>query len=54
MRTHTAGIDQGETSVLRVFQSRAETRAFYNKISKVYDLLAEKVRSLYARRDWNC
>jgi demethylmenaquinone methyltransferase/2-methoxy-6-polyprenyl-1,4-benzoquinol methylase len=27
--------------VLRVFQSRDETRAFYNKISKVYDLLAE-------------
>jgi ubiquinone/menaquinone biosynthesis C-methylase UbiE len=28
--------------ILPVFQSKAETRAFYNKISKVYDLLAEK------------
>ena len=27
--------------VLRVFQSKAETRAFYDKISSVYDLLAE-------------
>ena len=27
--------------VLRVFQSKAETRAFYDKISHVYDLLAE-------------
>jgi len=25
----------------RVFQTRAETKAYYNKISKVYDLLAE-------------
>ncbi len=28
--------------VLRVFQTRNETRAFYNKISRVYDLLAER------------
>lgn len=34
------GVSQPE--VLRVFQSKDETRAFYNKISKVYDLLAEK------------
>ncbi len=27
--------------VLRVFQSKDETRAFYNKISQVYDLLAD-------------
>jgi demethylmenaquinone methyltransferase/2-methoxy-6-polyprenyl-1,4-benzoquinol methylase len=27
--------------VLRVFQSKAETKAFYDKISHVYDLLAE-------------
>lgn len=30
-----------QRGVLRVFQSRSETRAFYNKISRVYDLLAE-------------
>jgi demethylmenaquinone methyltransferase/2-methoxy-6-polyprenyl-1,4-benzoquinol methylase len=31
-----------EPSVLRVFQSKEETKAFYNKIAKVYDLLAER------------
>jgi demethylmenaquinone methyltransferase/2-methoxy-6-polyprenyl-1,4-benzoquinol methylase len=30
-----------EPDVLRVFQSKEETKAFYNKIAKVYDLLAE-------------
>src|SRR5215831_7142347 len=30
-----------EGSVLRVLQSKDETRAFYDKISGVYDLLAE-------------
>ncbi len=30
-----------QPGVLRVLQSREETRAFYNKIAKVYDLLAE-------------
>jgi ubiquinone/menaquinone biosynthesis C-methylase UbiE len=30
------------TAVLRVFQSREQTRAFYNKISHVYDLLSER------------
>lgn len=30
-----------EPAVLRVFQSKAETKAFYNKIARVYDLLAE-------------
>jgi ubiquinone/menaquinone biosynthesis C-methylase UbiE len=28
--------------ILRVFQSREQTRAFYNKISRVYDLLSER------------
>jgi ubiquinone/menaquinone biosynthesis C-methylase UbiE len=28
--------------ILRVFQSRDQTRAFYNKISRVYDLLSER------------
>jgi len=31
-----------EPGVLRVFQSKEETRAFYNKIARVYDLLAER------------
>ncbi len=30
-----------EPGVSRVFQSKSETKAFYNKIAKVYDLLAE-------------
>jgi demethylmenaquinone methyltransferase/2-methoxy-6-polyprenyl-1,4-benzoquinol methylase len=30
-----------EPGVLRVFQSKQETRHFYNKIARVYDLLAE-------------
>jgi len=30
-----------ESGVLRVLQSKDETRSFYNKIAKVYDLLAE-------------
>jgi demethylmenaquinone methyltransferase/2-methoxy-6-polyprenyl-1,4-benzoquinol methylase len=29
-------------SILRVFQSKDQTRAFYNKISRVYDLLSER------------
>lgn len=31
-----------EPGVLRVFQSKEETKAFYNKIAGVYDLLAEQ------------
>ncbi len=31
-----------EPNVLRVFQTKDETKAFYNKIAKVYDLLAER------------
>lgn len=33
--------DTGNPEILRVFQSKAETKAFYDKISHVYDLLAE-------------
>jgi len=33
--------DEGQTDVLRVLQSKSETKAFYDKISKVYDLLSE-------------
>jgi hypothetical protein len=31
-----------EPDVLRVFQSKAETEAFYNKIARVYDFLADR------------
>jgi len=34
--------DDSQPRVLRVFQSKNETRAFYNKISQVYDLLADR------------
>ena len=34
--------DQYEPNVLRVLQSKDETKLYYNKIAKVYDLLAEK------------
>ena len=37
----TSDVEEYEPDVLRVFQSRAETKAYYNKIAKVYDLLAE-------------
>ena len=32
----------GAPAVLRVFQSKDQTRAFYNKLSHVYDLLSER------------
>jgi demethylmenaquinone methyltransferase/2-methoxy-6-polyprenyl-1,4-benzoquinol methylase len=31
-----------DAAILQVFQSRDQTRAFYNKISRVYDLLSER------------
>lgn len=34
-------IEAGDPGVLRVFTSKAESKAFYDKIAKVYDLLAE-------------
>jgi ubiquinone/menaquinone biosynthesis C-methylase UbiE len=33
---------QESERILRVFQSKEETKAFYNKIAKVYDLLSER------------
>jgi demethylmenaquinone methyltransferase/2-methoxy-6-polyprenyl-1,4-benzoquinol methylase len=33
--------DESQPGVLRVLTSKAQTRAFYDKISRVYDLLAE-------------
>lgn len=41
MTNETDPVDIYEPDVLRVFQSKEETKAFYNKIAKVYDLLAE-------------
>lgn len=38
------------SGVLPVFQSRAQTRAFYDKISRVYDLLAEHAEAPVRRR----
>jgi len=34
-------VNKTQTEIDRVFQTRPETKAYYNKISKVYDLLAE-------------
>jgi ubiquinone/menaquinone biosynthesis C-methylase UbiE len=34
--------DFSDAPVLRVFQSRAQTKAYYNKISQFYDLLSER------------
>ncbi len=34
--------EQQQLGVLRVLQTRAETKAFYNKIAGVYDLLSER------------
>jgi len=31
-----------QDAILPVFQTKDETRAFYNKISKVYDLLSDR------------
>ena len=31
-----------ETGVLRILQTKEQTRAYYNKIAKVYDLLSEE------------
>ena len=39
-QTATARVT-GQPEILRVFQSKTETKAFYDKISHVYDLLAE-------------
>ena len=31
-----------QPAILRVFQSKDQTKAFYNKISQVYDVLSER------------
>lgn len=38
----TSSSKRPQTSVLRVFQSKDQTRSFYNKISGVYDLLSDR------------
>ncbi len=40
MSTTTGAVLQ--PSILRVFQSKDQTKAFYNKISRVYDLLSDR------------
>ena len=42
MTSNPEAAEDFEPGVLRVFQSKAETKAFYNKIAKVYDLLSEQ------------
>ncbi len=41
MPTET-NVDPQEPDVLRIFQSKEETKAYYDKIASVYDLLAER------------
>jgi hypothetical protein len=42
MSTTNSGQVGSQPEVLRVLQTKSETKAFYNKISKVYDLLADQ------------
>ena len=37
-----ASTPQANSLPLRVFETKEQTRAFYNKISRVYDLLSER------------
>ncbi len=39
--TMSSDVNEYEPGVLRIFQTKDETKAYYNKIAKVYDLLAE-------------
>jgi len=48
MNTDEQGDEQHD--VMRVLQSKDETRAFYNKISKVYDLLSERTEHAVRER----
>jgi hypothetical protein len=41
MTQSTSTPANAKPEIQRVFQSKAETKAFYDKISHVYDLLAE-------------
>jgi hypothetical protein len=44
--------NEHQQRVLRVLQSKDETRAFYNKISGVYDLLAEHSEGPMRQMAW--
>lgn len=37
----STGVNDYEPGVLRILQTKDETRAYYNKIARIYDLLAE-------------
>lgn len=37
-----ANVGEGEPDILRIFQSKEETKAYYNKIARFYDVLAER------------
>ncbi|MFH1573136.1 MAG: methyltransferase domain-containing protein [Acidobacteriota bacterium] len=41
MAAHS-GSPEGADQTLRVFRSRRETRAFYDRISRIYDIMAER------------
>ena len=41
MDSHRSTMEEAEADVLRALQTREQTKAYYNKIAKVYDLLAE-------------
>ena len=42
IRAKSESMASVEPPILRVFQSRAQTKAYYNKISRVYDLLSDR------------
>ncbi|MFN7929014.1 MAG: hypothetical protein U0Y68_13910 [Blastocatellia bacterium] len=46
--------NEQQPDVLRVFQSKQETKAFYDKISRVYDLLADKVKIQFGNQLLHC
>jgi demethylmenaquinone methyltransferase/2-methoxy-6-polyprenyl-1,4-benzoquinol methylase len=46
----TPDIEEYEPDVLRIFQSKDETKAYYNKIAKFYDLLSEHAEQPMRRK----
>jgi ubiquinone/menaquinone biosynthesis C-methylase UbiE len=42
LATESDSTNAGQAPVLRVFQSKAQTKAFYNKISRFYDALSDR------------
>jgi ubiquinone/menaquinone biosynthesis C-methylase UbiE len=41
MSSKPAGTDPAQPSVLRVFNTRAETRRYYDRIARIYDMMAD-------------